>query len=115
MFFEIGALARQELGRMGQAHFQSLVNQVGPISEAEVDAKMPEAAVIHAREWERTSHPMDSKIPPEAHDWAVRHIAANLVARDRGYRPPVFGMPAQRPATDYELAPAGRTSDWRDR
>jgi hypothetical protein len=69
----------------GSAHFQNVVNHVGPITEAEVDAKMTQAAQIHSREWNTTSHPLDALAPAEAHDWAIRHIAVNLVARERGY------------------------------
>lgn len=68
-----------------QAHKQNLVNHVGTITPADLEAKMAEAAKIHAREWERTAHPLDPMQPPEVHDWAIGHIAANLVARERGY------------------------------
>jgi hypothetical protein len=106
------------LCKVTAVHQQHVVNQAGTITLAEVDARLPEAAELHAREWERTTHPLDSALDPRVHDWAIRHIALNLVARDRGVRiggvgPMRMVMPAARKAP--ELTPAGRTSDWRDR
>jgi hypothetical protein len=112
MFYRIGDLARQELGKIGELHLQHVVNEVGPISREEWEAKMGEAARIHADEWNRTAHPDDHKVPSEAHEWAVRHIAANLVARDRGYHGPARSAYPVRRAADVDLAPATRTKDW---
>jgi hypothetical protein len=110
MFYRVGDLARPELGRIGELHLQHIVNEVGPITREEWESRMGEAARIHAEEWNATSHPDDDKVPGEAHEWAVRHIAANLVARDRGYHGPArAALPVRR---EVDLQPATRTKDW---
>ena len=113
MLLPVGPLARIELGKIGGLHFQNVVNHVGPITEADLDVHMAEAARIHAREWNATSHPLDGTIPDQAHTWAIRHIAANLVARERGYDVGAvsYRLPAPK-REDTDLQPAARTGDW---
>lgn len=116
MLYPVANLVLLTVTKAGRAHFQCLVNHVGPITEAEVDVKMAEAALIHAREWNASPHPLDAMVPPEAHDWAVRHIAPNLVARERGYV--VSSPPDRRLALlrrEMDLVPARRTEDWTQR
>lgn len=116
MFTPVAHLVPGAVAAAGHLHFQQLVNRVGPITKAEVDDQIPAAARIHAREWDATPHPLDPLVPPEAHDWAIRHIAANLVARGRGYdysTARLYRM--QPPPRELELAPARRTEDWSPR
>jgi hypothetical protein len=83
----VGGLLTRTVADIGAAHLQSVVNEAGPISEAEVQAMLPHAARIHAMQWDRSPHPADAGVPSQAHDWATYHIAVNLVARERGYDP----------------------------
>jgi hypothetical protein len=108
----LAGLLTKGVADVGGGHLQSVVNHVGPITEVEVQERMREAAVLHAREWDRSPHPCDLQVPPQAHDWAVYHIAVNLVARDRGYDVghPRYAMPRQLTtvATSPSLRPMRR-------
>jgi hypothetical protein len=111
---KLADLVPEALTRVTDSHMQHVVNQVGPVTLAEVEEKIPDAAAIHAREWDRTAHPMDSHLDSRVHDWAIKHIALNLVAEGRGCRigslreRMVYAPPASRL---LQLTPAARIGE----
>lgn len=76
------------LSKIGQAHFRSLCYHkpsMRTVTEADIAAVYEEAEAIYHDLRRQKPHPIDEYMAPELHQWAIRQIALNLIARQLGF------------------------------